>query len=453
MQFLNLMDVHNIDIGLALAGAIINGLFILLILTRTSRKAVYVTFLFNCVAAVIWTFGDFMDGRAGGKKDTYWFYISLIGTGFIPALLFHFISALVGLTNVRRRIVASYILCAPLAVSSLLALWNSGIKDLVDGDVWDAVFIVSLSFFYLAGMIILTRAIRRAKSKSEASRFRYVLVAACIGCLFGSIAVLWDKPLSSLLGHLGAVIYSAVLAMSVFKHRTAYDLLAEMRTKLDMLNELAAGIAHELRNPLSSIKGAANLLRDRSGNLTAGESRDYLNLISEEIERLDAILTNYRCLVRPQKIEREPIRINTILEKTVALMRMNENAPEIELSLAPDVPLCNSDPQTLRQVFINLIKNAQEACGSKGVLHIATEHANQSIRITFMDSGKGVPPEILPHIFEPFVSTKTNGMGLGLSICRRLIDLNGGTIEAANEIAGARFTIHIPAGDAVLPLA
>ncbi len=438
-----------IDTGFAFVAAFINGLFVLLILTRTSRAAVYITFLLNCVAAVIWTFCDFMVLVTDHK---FWFYISLIGTGFVPALMFHFISALVGMTKNRRWITAGYILCSPFALSSPLALKYSGIQSFVDSKVWNELFMILFSASFLAGVIILARAIRGAKSKSEASRFRYVLVAVCIACFSGSTDLLQilKVPIPPL-GHVGTVIYSSVLAIGVFKHRAAYDLLAEMRSKLEMINELAAGIAHELRNPLSSIKGAASLLRDKSGTMTVEQSRDYLNLISEEIARLDAILTNYRCLVRPQKIEIEPVRINTVLEKTVALMRMNENAPKIELNLSHDIPLCKSDPQTLRQVFINLIKNAQESCGAEGMLRIASEHVAPSIRITFMDTGKGVPPEILPRIFEPFVSTKTNGMGLGLAICRRLVDLNGGTIEAANKIGGACFIIHLPAGNALLP--
>jgi signal transduction histidine kinase len=452
MDISNLANIlHTMDACLALAAALINGLFVLLILTRTSRATVYVTFLFNCLATVIWTFGDFMDG---GAKNTSWFYFSLIGTGFVPALMFHFITALTGWTNVRGWIKASYILCAPLALASLMALWNSGIRHFVDGQVWDVLFLVSLSSFYLAGMIILARAIKRAKSWSEASRYRYVLAALSIGCLFGSINVLWDyKPLDlgSPLGHLGTVIYSSVLAISVFRHRAAYDLVAEMRMKLDVINELAAGIAHELRNPLSSIKGAANLLWEKSENPNLQESREYLNIISEEVERLDSILTNYRGLIRPINIEREPVLVNNIIEKTVALMKMNGSGPRIELSLSPNVPFCRSDPQTLRQVFINLIKNAQEACGSESVLRISTNHVPPSVIITFRDSGKGIPPEILSRIFEPFVSTKANGMGLGLAICRRLIDLNEGTIEAENETGGAKFTIHLPAGDPVPP--
>jgi signal transduction histidine kinase len=442
---------HHIDIYFALAAAAINGLFVLLILTRTSLAEVYVAFLLNCLTAVIWTFGDFMVSVTG---DQFWFYFSLIGTGMVPAVMFHFICALAGRANSHGGIAAGYILCLPLTLSSPLALWHSGIRSFVDGPVWNVLFLILFSSSFVASILILKIAIRGAKSKSDKNRFRYVLAAVWIACFCGATDLLqiFKVPLPPL-GHVGTVIYTSVLAAGVYKHRVAYDLLVEMRTKLDMLNELAAGIAHELRNPLSSIKGAANLLHEKSGSLSPEKSIEYLNLISDEIDRLDGMLTNYCGLIRPIKVEREDVRINNVIEKTVALMQMNENAPKIKLNLSPEVPLCKSDPHTLRQVFINLINNAHEACGSEGALHITTEHTPPSIRITFKDSGKGVPPEILHRIFEPFMSTKSNGMGLGLAICRRLIDLNGGTIDAANDNEGMRFTIHLPAGDGVLPKA
>jgi signal transduction histidine kinase len=443
--------IQQIDTGFALTAALINGIFILLILTRTSLATVYVAFMFNCLTAVIWTFFDFMALLTNHQAP--WLYYSLIGTGMVPAVMFHFISALTGLINNRRWIVADYIVCIPFALSGPLALMDSGIQAFVDSQIWNALFMILLFTSLMASTLLLRRAIRGTKSKGDKSRFRYVLVAAWIACFAGGTDLLqiYNIPIPKL-GHVGTVIYTSVLAASVLKHRETYDLLAEMRTKLDMLNELAAGIAHELRNPLSSIKGAVHLLHEKSGSLTAENSRAYLDLISDEIERLDGMLTNYRGLIRPIKLEKEDVRINHVIEKTVALMRMNENAPRIELNLSPEAPLCKSDPQTLRQVFINLIKNAHEACGCEGVLHIATEYTPPSIRITFKDSGKGVPPEILPRIFDPFVSTKANGMGLGLAICRRLIDLNGGTIEVENDKAGARFTIHLPVGDKLLPL-
>jgi signal transduction histidine kinase len=437
------MDLlHYADLGFALIAVLINGVFTLLILTRTSLTAVYVTFLLNCSAAMIWNFGDFM---LVATANRFWFYFSLIGTGMVPAAMFHFVNALARPARNRAWIVVSYLLCAPFVLSSPVALVNAGVQSFVDGPFWNVLFLIVLSSAFTAGVLILGKRIKNSKSENEKSRLRYILVAACIAVGSGitDLLQIFHLPVPPL-GHLGSVVYSSVLAVSVFKHRTEYDLLAEMRSKLDMLNELAAGIAHELKTPLSSIQGAARWLIDRSAGLSAEKSREYLNLICEEVVRLDQILTNYRSLVRPATIQKEPVDINRVLEKTVQLTQMNDGTPRIELSLSQELPVCESDPNTLRQVFINLIKNACEACGHEGALLISTEYIHPAVTITFTDTGGGVPPEILPRIFEPFVSTKESGMGLGLAICRRLVDLNGGTIEAANEQRGARFTIHLP---------
>ena len=443
--------LHHADIGFALTAVLINGAFTVLVLTRTSLTTVYITFLLNCVAAMIWNFGDFM---VFATANQFWFYFSLIGTGMLPAAMFHFVNALARPAKNRAWIIVSYVSCVPFTLSSPVALVNAGVRSFVDSPLWNELFLVVLCSAFTAGVLILATGIKNSKSESEKSRLRYILIAACIAVGSGMTDLLqiFRLPVPPL-GHLGSVIYSSVLAISVFKHRTEYDLLAEMRTKLDMLNELAAGIAHELRTPLSSIRGAAKLLSDRSAGLSTEKGREYLNLISEEVARLDQILTNYRCLVRPVTIQREQVDINRVLEKTVNLMLMNEGSPRIELNLSSELPVCESDPNTLRQIFINLIKNAYEACGPEGTLHISTEYVHPSVTITFTDTGNGVPPEILPRIFEPFVSTKADGMGLGLAICRRLVDLNGGTIEAENRKTGASFTIHLPAAEKSLTAA
>jgi signal transduction histidine kinase len=439
--------MHSIDIGLALTAVLINGVFILLVLTRTSlTPALYVTFLLNCFAAMVWNFGDFMRFTTANEFG-FWFYFSLLGTGIIPAVMFHFVNSLIGPAKNRPWIIVAYVLCSPLVLSSAFVWWRPQVRAFVDGSLWNVLYIMVLLPYFTAGVVILATAMKRAKSKNEMSRLRYILIAACIAAASGltDLLQIFHVPVPPL-GHLGSVIYSSVLAIGVFKHRAAYDLLAEMKSKLDMFNELSIGIAHELRNPLASIKGAASLLHNKSGKLTVEDSTRYLDLIAEEVERLDGILTNYQSLTRPLKIDKEPVQINSVIEKTVKLMQMNAEGPGIQLSLSPELPICESDPQSLKQVFINLIKNAQEACGPEDSLQITTECMPPWIKITFSDTGKGVPPDILPHIFEPFVSAKVNGMGLGLAICMRLIDLNGGSIEATNNQKGARFTIYLPTG-------
>lgn len=235
--------VHHIDIGLALTAVLINGVFILLVLTRTSLTAVYLTFLLNCLAIMVWNFGDFMVFMTA---NGFWFYFSLLGTGIIPAVMFHFINALSRPIYNGAWVIVAYAMCLPLVMSSALALRYPGVRAFVDGPLWNVLYLMLLVPFFTAGVVILTMAMKRAKSKSEMSRFRYILIAAGIAAASGTTDLLqiFNAPVPPL-GHLGSVIYSSILAIGVIKHRAAYDLLAEMRMKLDMINELAAGIAHE----------------------------------------------------------------------------------------------------------------------------------------------------------------------------------------------------------------
>ncbi len=247
-------------------------------------------------------------------------------------------------------------------------------RAFVDGPIWNVLFILILFPLFAASIVMLVQGIRKAASTGEANRLRYILVAAVIACFSGMTDLLqiFAVPIPSL-GHLGSLVYSAVLAIGVFKHRAAYDLLAGMRSKLDMMNDLSAGIAHELKNPLSSIRGAAGLLSAKLGVMAPEEAREYLSLISEEVERLNGILDNYGCLVRPAKIEREPVSINRLIEKVVMLMQAGDGTPRMELGLSPGAPMCMADASTIRQVFVNLIKSAAEACGPAGTIRIKTE--------------------------------------------------------------------------------
>ena len=233
--------------------------------------------------------------------------------------------------------------------------------------------------------------------------------------------------------------------MSVFKHRTAYDVLTQMQEKLESLGEMAAGIAHEIRNPLTSIKGASDLLWGELKDLDLPRAREYHDIIREEIDRLNHILLNFQYFTRPLKIEKELIPVNEIIRKTV---RLAETAPatiKIRQELSGNSPKVKADASLLKQVFLNLIKNAEEACGPEGEMVIKTETLPPWFRITFSDNGPGISAETLNRIFEPFFTTKSAGMGMGLAICRRIMLAHGGELDAKNRLPnGAEFTILLP---------
>jgi signal transduction histidine kinase len=333
-----------------------------------------------------------------------------------------------------------------LAFSSPLALLHSGIRAFVDGVVWNILYVVCLVPYLLSSVFMVSNAIRRAQTEEEKGRLRYILVAFIIAVATGmtDLVQALNIPVPPL-GHLGCVVYSSILAVGVLKHRTAYDILAQMQEKLESLGEMAAGIAHEIRNPLTSIKGASDLLASELKQLNLPNLQEYHDIIREEIERLNDILLNFQHFTRPLKIEKEQTPVKTVIEKTV---RLAETAPiglrirQEHIGNSQDI---SSDASLLKQVFINLIKNADEACGSGGELVIRTQSLPPWFRISFADNGPGIPAENIHRIFEPFFTTKSSGMGMGLAICHRIIRAHGGELEVKNLLPrGAEFTILLP---------
>ena len=439
-----IQTILTIDAYLALFVVLVNLVFAILILVRTSRNTLYLIFFFVCLSNIIWNFGDAITYFSGNQ---FWFYLSLIGSGMLPALMFHFINALVLAERKRANwILTVYLLAGFLAFSSPFALFHAGTKQFVDSVYWNILYLVLLGPFIFAGMVILITIFNQTKSEEEKSRLRYILIAMIIGVLTGltDLIQLFKIPIPPL-GHLGCFVYSSVLAIGVFKHRKAYDIFAQMRMKLDALSEMAADIAHEIRNPLSSIKGASNLLANELKNLNQPKIQEYYMIITEEIERLNNILTNFQDLTKPLKMEKDSISINEVIQKTVKLAEMGTPNLEIRLEVSSKLPIVQADASFLKQVFLNLIKNATEACGPGGELVIKTASDPPWIKISFSDDGPGIPPELVDRIFEPFFTTKSRGMGVGLAICQRIIQAHAGRIEVNNRLPrGTQFNIFLP---------
>ncbi|MDH5769149.1 MAG: ATP-binding protein [Nitrospirota bacterium] len=434
----------TIDAYVALTAVLFNFVFAVLLMVRTSRTIVYITFFFICISVMIWNLGDFLFYFTGKR---FWFYFSLIGSGMLPAFAFHFICTLVmPEKKIIPWVLPPYVFSGLLAVSPPLAMFHPGIQQFVDGIYWNVCYYVLLVPFLLSCIIMLFNAMKKAKYEDEKSRLRYIFVATLIGIFAGLTDLVQVLKVSvPPLGHLGSVFYSSILAIGVFKHRTTYDILAQMRTKLEVLSEMAASIAHEIRNPLSSIKGAANLLSHELKNLNNSKSREYALLITEEIERLNNILVNFQYFTKPLKIEKNPVSINEVIQKTVKLTESDTLNIKIRMELSQDIPMVQADALPMKQVFLNLIKNAAEACGSNCELVIKTEYSAPWVKIIFSDNGQGISQELLTHIFEPFFTTKTTGMGVGLAISQKIIQAHNGKIEVKNLIpTGTQFTILLP---------
>ena len=174
-------------------------------------------------------------------------------------------------------------------------------------------------------------------------------------------------------------------------------------------------------------------------------SQEYLDIITEEVDRLDDILTNFQYFTRPLKIEKESVSINEVIQKSIKLTEIDTLNIKIITDLSRDLPMIKADASTIKQVFLNLIKNASEACSQNGELIIKTQYTPPWIKISFTDKGPGIPPESIDHIFKPFFTTKPAGMGMGLCISQKIIQAHNGRIEVNNILPkGTQFSILLP---------
>jgi signal transduction histidine kinase len=227
---------------------------------------------------------------------------------------------------------------------------------------------------------------------------------------------------------------------------------ARRSERLAALGQLSAGLAHELRNPLAVIKGSAETLarKLRSADPLTTEVAGY---ISSEVNRLNAIVTRFLDFARPSKLERRPEQIAPLLDRALKAVhdRWPEAKVEVERSYSQSLPLVSVDPGLSEQVFTNLVLNAYEAMAAQGgKLRVAVSAANsdgrRGVEISIEDTGPGIPSELREQIFNPFFTTKEEGVGLGLSIVSKIMDDHRGWIRVSSEAGkGACFRVFFPA--------
>ncbi|MBD3109964.1 PAS domain-containing protein [Bacillus sp. AGMB 02131] len=214
--------------------------------------------------------------------------------------------------------------------------------------------------------------------------------------------------------------------------------------KLSALGQLAAGVAHEIRNPLTSMKGYTEfLLMDEKEEVR----REHFDIILDEIERVNDIVEEFMLLAKPKADLLAVKNVNSIISNTLSLFMYELKKKKVDLSFKTDIPelpvLC--DEQRLKQVFINFIKNSVEAMPTGGQLSITVEKHEQFAKIVVSDTGIGIPKDKLSKIGDPFFTTKENGTGLGLMISFKIIQSHNGKLEIdSKENAGTTLTILLP---------
>jgi two-component system, sporulation sensor kinase E len=228
-------------------------------------------------------------------------------------------------------------------------------------------------------------------------------------------------------------------------------LAAFQSEKLGALATLAAGVAHEIGNPLNSLGIHMQLLEREIGKLKAGRRRDELAARVEtskhEIERLDGIIRQFLGAVRPSKLTTKPVQINDLLEGLLEFtyVEIAEQNIGIEKHYDAAIPRALMDEAQMKQACLNIIKNAVQAMPDGGLLTVTTKLAGDEIILTFADTGVGIPKERLGRVFDPFYTTKDGGSGLGLMIVYKIITDHNGRIDVESEEGkGTRVTITLP---------
>lgn len=223
--------------------------------------------------------------------------------------------------------------------------------------------------------------------------------------------------------------------------------------KLAVLGELAARMAHEIRNPLAAMSGSVQLLVDH-GTIVESDHR-LLDIILRETERLNSLITNFLTYARPVAPRKEPLELHSFVEDIRLLTVSDRRFSDITLvNRVPHALTIHADANQLRQVLINLLNNAAEAMQQKGVISIGAQHSqgpsssaggNGCVTLSVTDDGPGIPDDAAAHLFEPFWTTKSTGTGLGLAITYRIIEEHGGTIRAESPAGGGcSITITLP---------
>ena len=227
--------------------------------------------------------------------------------------------------------------------------------------------------------------------------------------------------------------------------------------RLSMVGTMAAGLAHEIKNPLGGIKGAAQLLQmelDSNSPLM-----EYPRVMIRETDRVNKIIEELLDLSRPKPGSRNEVNLGKIINEIVLLQRQsfNEKGVTFKIYLDPSIPPILGDKNLLTQLFLNLIKNAGEAVGQNGEIRVTTridsdyhlsspgERAVPLVQVIIEDNGPGIPPEQRERIFTPFYTTKNTGTGLGLATCQKIISDHDGLLSLKNrKEGGSSFTISLP---------
>jgi len=273
------------------------------------------------------------------------------------------------------------------------------------------------------------------------------LIAAYFGTSFAVLGYLFGALIESQRRErrANAVVQAQAEAMAAARARLAQS------EKLAALGQLAATVAHEVRNPLGVMRSAAQTLSETLP--TGPDAAQASEFIITEIDRLANVVHSLLAFARPLQLEARPVRVSELFDRALLLARDEIDAKRLRVERhdAAALPPVQGDPDLLSQVLIGLLANAAEAVPPGGAIALDADARDGAVQLSVADSGPGIATELRARVFEPFFTTRARGTGLGLAIARQIVEAHGGRIEAGEAAGGgARFTVTLPAARSAL---
>jgi two-component system sensor histidine kinase HydH len=230
------------------------------------------------------------------------------------------------------------------------------------------------------------------------------------------------------------------LELAIMLHTYREDLLSQQARseRLSTFGQLVGSIGHELRNPLGVMESSLYILR---GRMAAGDERakKHIDRLAEQLGIANTIITDLLDMIRDNPLSTQKVRLRDVVESAALQLHL-----PLGLESLAELPEVDGDPSQLRHVFVNLLQNAQEAAGPTGTVTIDAENTAADVAVGVADSGPGVDASVRARLFEPLVTTRQKGIGLGLALVKRIVERHGGQVTYEPRGKGARFVVRLP---------
>ncbi|MFO7264379.1 MAG: ATP-binding protein [Bacillota bacterium] len=222
----------------------------------------------------------------------------------------------------------------------------------------------------------------------------------------------------------------------------------QRKERLITIGQIAAGTAHEIRNPLTSIKGFLQILQQKLDSLGMTREKGYTDVMLKELERINHLVSELLLLGKDKEVHYRPLQVVDVLREILPIIETQAHLHHVEvrLEIKPNLPLVRADSELLKQVLLNISKNGIEAMENGGRLTISqrVDEEAKMLVVSISDTGPGIPAYVMDRIFDPFFTTKENGTGLGLAVCQKIMHDMGGHLTFSTKGYGTTFYIHIP---------